>query len=353
MSKSSGARPSFAHLADKFNTSAPTNYVAGRGRGISGFSKPEPDLPKRGGAAASSSSFAVLESDATDTRALDVDETERFESQELSMDNAQAGGAIEAFSMEAERREGQFDEAGNYVRSRRGEEEELDARDAWLKEMDGATTESAEQQAARRRKLQQEAKARQQALSEQKDSASPAEVAALLVQAVGLLQAGETVAVALRRLSGKPRAGAAAAGGGKRKRADEGDAEGAASRKQQFEELTDVADGLLRAGRFGIYSESREALEEEARANPLPPPSAGEAAAHAQTLGIDAQVHEGAVAGGFVFFPEQRVYYNAGSGLFFDPATSLYWTASATGGVGEKYFWDAAAGQFTPANQPA
>ena len=108
MSKSSGVRPSFAHLADKFNTSAPTNYVAGRGRGISGFSKPEPeDLPKRGGAAASSSSFAVLESDATDTRALDVDETERFENQELSMDNAQAGGAIEAFSMEAERREGE------------------------------------------------------------------------------------------------------------------------------------------------------------------------------------------------------------------------------------------------------
>ena len=34
------ARPSFSHLADKFNTAPPPGYVAGRGRGIGGFSKP-------------------------------------------------------------------------------------------------------------------------------------------------------------------------------------------------------------------------------------------------------------------------------------------------------------------------
>ena len=49
------ARPSLSHLADRFNTAPPPGYVAGRGRGVSGFSKPDPaDLPKGRGAGSSS-----------------------------------------------------------------------------------------------------------------------------------------------------------------------------------------------------------------------------------------------------------------------------------------------------------
>ena len=60
-------RPSLAKLADRFNTAPPPGYVAGRGRGVSGFSKPDPaDLPKgrgaRGaGAAGAGSSSAELQ----------------------------------------------------------------------------------------------------------------------------------------------------------------------------------------------------------------------------------------------------------------------------------------------------
>jgi hypothetical protein len=44
-------RPSLAKLADRFNTAPPPGYVAGRGRGVSGFAKPDPaDLPKVRGA---------------------------------------------------------------------------------------------------------------------------------------------------------------------------------------------------------------------------------------------------------------------------------------------------------------
>ena len=36
------ARPSLAHLADKFNQAPPPGYVPGRGRGVAGFSAPPP-----------------------------------------------------------------------------------------------------------------------------------------------------------------------------------------------------------------------------------------------------------------------------------------------------------------------
>ena len=39
---SGDGRRSLAHLADKFNTAPPPGYVAGRGRGAMGFSKPPP-----------------------------------------------------------------------------------------------------------------------------------------------------------------------------------------------------------------------------------------------------------------------------------------------------------------------
>eukprot|EP00966_Prymnesium_polylepis_P209732 4857689-Prymnesium_polylepis.1 len=41
------ARPSLSWQADKFNTSAPPGYVAGRGRGASGFTKPPDNPPPR------------------------------------------------------------------------------------------------------------------------------------------------------------------------------------------------------------------------------------------------------------------------------------------------------------------
>ena len=89
------ARPSLSHLADKFNTAPPPGYVAGRGRGVSGFSQPtKEDLRAAGrgrgrgdgdgggGRSAAGSSAdgtagplkpgAALEGESGDTRALDL-----------------------------------------------------------------------------------------------------------------------------------------------------------------------------------------------------------------------------------------------------------------------------------------
>ena len=116
-------KPSLAHLADKFNTAPPPGYVSGRGRGVSGFTKPPADPPARGKPAPSSAEASgtgandsVLGGDASDTRELDLGETERFELDEVSMDRAEAGTAIEPFNMKSERLEGHFDDDFNYVR---------------------------------------------------------------------------------------------------------------------------------------------------------------------------------------------------------------------------------------------
>ena len=125
------------------------------------------------------------------------------------------------------------------------------------------------------------------------------------------------------------------------------------ARKQQFETLTDAADTLLRAGRFDIFSDSRERIEEELASHSAAPQDMSyegdsQSGAEAASLGIDEQTHAGAVAGGFVLDKSRRVYYNATSGLFFDPTTMLYWPAAG----GDTYFyWDSAAGQFVPTKQ--
>ena len=213
---------SLAHLADKFNIAPPPNYVAGRGRGASGFSKPSEDPPKRGGgasaaaAAASTASAAAsdgrLEGDAADTRELDLSETERFEEAELSMDNSEAGAMMEPFNMSSERREGSFDDDFNFVWKRKGEDPD-DVQDAWLGEVD-AEGESAEKVEKRRKLLQRQMDAQQQ------PDEQPPDTPALLTQVASLLQTGESVASALRRLSGGAQRRGGSGGGGKRRRDD-------------------------------------------------------------------------------------------------------------------------------------
>ena len=83
-------RPSLAHLADKFNTDAPAGYVAGRGRGVAGFSKPPPEPKARGkkrgeddGAADAVGTDEGISGEAADTRELDLGETEKYEQAEV------------------------------------------------------------------------------------------------------------------------------------------------------------------------------------------------------------------------------------------------------------------------------
>ena len=333
-------RKSLCHLADKFNHAPPPGYVAGRGRGASGFSKPPADPPKRGGpppsSAAGSSSAAdkeAAEKEAND-KGFDLGATEKFEQAGMSMEKDEAGGNIEAFNMDAERKEGNFDDDFNYTWKKKGEDPD-DVHDAFLDGMDSGEKETEEKVAKRRELLQKQLDA-QNAPAE-----APPDVPSLLASAVACLQEGETVARALGRLSGsarKPGGGQPAAKRQKQAAVDQTAeqkkeaAQKDAARKQQFDRLTEAADGLLRAGMLDIYSESYERLCEL---------HAERSATNAAEAGIGAEVHEAAVAGGFVFDVSQKLYYNAGSGLMFDPSSGYYWDAN-----GVYYYWDAASESY-------
>ena len=364
-------RKSLAHLADKFNVAPPPGYVPGRGRGISGFSKPPEEPPKRGSAAPSSSGAGPsgassskskkedsgLEGDSGDTRELDLSETQRFEEQEITMDAKEAGVQMEAFNMDAERQEGHFDDDFNYVWKAKGGEEDI--KDAWLTETDAGDAESEEKVAKRRRLLKSQIEQLQ---------ADDVEVDTVALQraAVALLEPRESVAAALRRFSVKPKTGQGKGGGrvGVGSSKEEREAAMAAmegekaAKKKLFNELTEAADALMRAGDLDIYSATKERLEEalakaeEARAAAAAAEASAAAAAEATARGgVSAEVHEAAVAGGFE--PHGGgLYFNATSCLFFDPNSSLYWQQGA-GDEGPYYYFDSASQQFVDASQYA
>ena len=158
-----------------------------------------------------------LDGEAGDTRELDLAETQRYEKAGASMDQTEAGYAIEPFNMRAERSEGHFDESFNYVWNRKDD----DLHDAWLKETDGATAESDEKVQKRREIL------RRQRATQDEPAAPAADLPTLRRALVALLQPGESTARALKRLAAptaaraapKPRVKSARArGGGARRR---------------------------------------------------------------------------------------------------------------------------------------
>ena len=397
----SHARKSMAHLADKFNTAAPPGYVPGAGRGVSGFSKPPPDEPPRRGAgaggadkfgkfgapvpddkssaAAGSSSVEKsgkgLAGEAGDTRELDLAETQGVEEQDLSMDSKEAGYTVEAFNMNSERQEGHFDDDFNYVwKDKKGDDD--DVKDAWLTEVDGDEKETDEKVAKRRKMLESQ-------MSNLEAPAEVADTAALRRAAAALLQPKESVAGGLKRLSAKPKpkprqgkerreaakaAKAAAAaggggggGGGGGEGGGEGEGESAeerAAKKAAFEQLTEAADQLLRAGDHDIYGATKEKLlDAAAKAEAEAAAAAAAAEAEASTAaaeaagaeggppaGVSAAVHDAAVAGGFL--PHTGgLYFNSSSQLFFDPSSSLYWPVGASD-EGPYFYFDSATQEF-------
>ena len=139
----------------------------------------------------------------------------------------EVGERIEPFNLRAERaNDGFFDANGNFV-WKRGDAEP----DAWLASMDEAAEEAAVGEALARSKQMDESDG-------EDDSREPSELIAELIK---LLEPGETVASAVRRV-------------GKQLKGDK-------SVRPTFERLTSAADALVRSGRGGVYEETREALE--------------------------------------------------------------------------------------------
>ena len=140
----------------------------------------------------------------------------------------EVGERIEPFNLRAERaNDGFFDANGNFV-WKRGDAEP----DAWLASMDEAAEEAAVGEALARSTKMEESD------GDEEPSREPSE---LIVELISLLEPGETVASAVRRVG----------------RLLKGDK----SVRPTFERLTSAADALVRSGRGGVYEETREALE--------------------------------------------------------------------------------------------
>ena len=158
---------------------------------------------------------------------------------------------VTPFNLKEEMEEGRFDAHGNYYFGK-GEE---DVDDQWLESVDWdrvRETEGAEG-------------------GKDEDDDSDDEVLssdgkkALLRKAVDLLQPGETVATALRRLGGGSKAGARRQGS-KSKKVDQKNVADTAEiekNKRLMLELTEVADKLLQQGRMTIYGDTYEKLRFE------------------------------------------------------------------------------------------
>lgn len=199
----------------------------------------------------------------------------------------------------------------------------------------------------------------------ERDDDETADVPALKVACAALLQPGETVLQALRRLGG---GGASSAGRGRGARAgvDAGVARAAARDgvdKARFDELTDVASRLMSAGHVTVYSETREALGAPSGADAARAAAIASASAHADA--DEVAVLDGAHAkwsgahSGYVLDEPSGCYFHASTGFYFDPRTQLHWDARVQ--PPQYYYYDNATGAYTlwqpahaaPAGAPA
>mmetsp|Transcript_9552 Transcript_9552/g.17995 ORF Transcript_9552/g.17995 Transcript_9552/m.17995 type:complete len:455 (-) Transcript_9552:299-1663(-) len=134
---------------------------------------------------------------------------------------------FEPFNLDNEREQGYFDAEGNYVEYK----EEKHSADAWLTDVKVDT--------AHAKKAQEAADAKEP------EPLGEVGIARLKKKIAAILQPGETVLRALKRL------------GTKQSLAD-------ASSKAQFEELTECASDLMANGEYEVYSDTKRVFERDA-----------------------------------------------------------------------------------------
>lgn len=172
---------------------------------------------------------------ARDTSVLD-DIGEAEEEYEEDEENLEDDGIkIEPFNLKQEREEGYFDSEGNYVEYGNGNE----IKDAWLDSVE-VDTRFAEEHL--KQSIQE---------SEDDDDLSPEEISKIKRRIANVLQPGETVLQALRRMKG------ASNGKNRREKMPE-------ETKAIFDQLTDDAMKLMDGGDFNVYQEKKATFEREA-----------------------------------------------------------------------------------------
>ncbi|KAH0455820.1 hypothetical protein IEQ34_015852 [Dendrobium chrysotoxum] len=155
-----------------------------------------------------------------------------FEVQYEDDSNFEADGVeIEPFNLQQEREEGYFDDNGNYVEYRR----EQEIKDAWLDSISADL------------RIAEKIPARQIPEGEYEDL-SLEEIRTLKRRIADILQPGETIIHALKRLKGSS--------SDKRAKMSE-------STKLMFDQLTEAAMKLMENGEYNVYHQERETFERE------------------------------------------------------------------------------------------
>ena len=167
--------------------------------------------------------------------------------------------AFEPFNLEREKREGYFDDDGNYVRN---ESDADDEKDAWLDDVHAdARLSTAGDKLAVRKDSVNEA-----------EETTDVDVANIKRELCTYLEAGETVLDALKRLGGASAGrGNGGKSGGARRDATKSSTSSRktessmdAQSKIAFEKVTELSSALMSNGEFDVYDSRKETFERAA-----------------------------------------------------------------------------------------
>ncbi|XP_051147199.1 uncharacterized protein LOC127262527 [Andrographis paniculata] len=252
------------------------------------------------------------------------------------------GVPIEPFNLDKEREEGYFDENGNYVEYVNQNE----IKDAWLdsvdtyKKYDGKNTISTSN-------------------DDKPHDLATEELAQINRRIADILEPGETVLQALRRLKGSS---------DKKQKMS-------AETKQLFDQLTEDAMKLMENGDYNVYDEKQEHFDREAegyeklvKARKQGITESGDnmetsdifdmfgeddgnanpASNGSETVSVQPSESEG-LQNDFVYDDTSGYYYSTSSGYYYDPSTGLYCCAAS----GKWYSYNEASGGYDEIQQDA
>eukprot|EP00891_Asterochloris_glomerata_P005942 jgi/Astpho2/5942/fgenesh1_pg.00080_%23_134_t len=177
------------------------------------------------------------------------------EAEELAGQDEDEGIKLTAFNMAEERADGYFDEGGHYVENKKDDEEE---KDAWLASGEGGAVVS---NTVRQRVEEQR---RKMAAAEEAPEMTLRQECELKGTVAAILQPGETVTAALKRLGGQRQQRTRGGKAGKQPRAPPTEAELAA--REQLDRLTEAASALMDSGELDVYSKRQDLFAREAAA---------------------------------------------------------------------------------------
>eukprot|EP00160_Parvularia_atlantis_P013880 Unigene313_Nuclearia_a/m.1051 Unigene313_Nuclearia_a/g.1051 ORF Unigene313_Nuclearia_a/g.1051 Unigene313_Nuclearia_a/m.1051 type:complete len:377 (+) Unigene313_Nuclearia_a:47-1177(+) len=157
------------------------------------------------------------------------------------------GTRIEPFNMNEELEEGDFDESGFYTLKKDAQ----DSHDPWLDSISVDDIRNAKRAKEKYDRIRQEAELER----------SAGNVESMLRQVVAVLEPNETAIQALKRLGGTGRTSATRRKDGPAQPPQQQHQQQSAESRRQFDLLTEACDRLVGMGEYGIYSETREAVQ--------------------------------------------------------------------------------------------